>query len=1005
MTLIGRDREMGILAEAHASALDGAGGLVMVGGEPGIGKTTLLGGFAESVREAGGIVATGHCIEEVGRPAYQPWRHIQQTLVDDGSIDAATAPIREDVDAFESALFDDAVREFTTVAARQDIVLIIEDLHNADRETVSLLLHLAGHLPRSRLLVVVSFRPVDAQLASAIADLVPEVLAHALEISLPPLDETAVRDMLVDAGMDADDAAPILSRTAGNALFVATTIRLLRAGTDSIDAAVPFGIRQAVRRQVQLAARLHASVPAVVDAAAVIGGEFRLSLLRRLCGAPDLNGAIDVAIRIGLFQEIASSIASFRFTHAVVRMTVYADIPPGRRAAMHAAALDADDLLEPDEAAFHAVRGAPAGTADRAVDLVTAAARRAEKVYAFSSAAAHYRDAVAVAELASHSTPQQRCDLLTDLARAGGQAGDHLEAQRAGLAAATIAQRSGDVVRRARALLAAARSVPFLDEDDRLLAAMDESLAHHDEDFPVERALLLARRAVLATSRDDLAVRDRDTAEAVALVDDRADAVRFEVLAARLHALWGSPAIGDRTADARRLVRVATTPHTLMQARLWMLYHHLAGANIVAAQQEIGSIDEIAARTGWSQHALYARSRRATVDTATGDFDHARAMGDAAYATGVLAREPEIDAVRWGGLFALGWHVDLPAADRTFLREVAEGFLDSPVRRVFHAALAALDVQDAAMDSARGHFRDATSGGLREIPPDPHRLWLLALVCWLAGPLDEPESAREAAALLAPYEGQAVVVGGGVQWMGLVGHYRGLAAAAYGDTESAHRLLTVARATYDDIGARPWSVHAARDLRGGRGDATAESLARQLGMRTPSADTRLSLSRDGELWRMRYRDRELILRDSLGLQYLHQLVVNPGREMSAVDLAGAEVGTGAQDVLDDRAKAEYRSRVEDLRAELESAERDNDIARSARIRTELDFLIDELAGAAGLGGRARRLGSAAERHRLNVTRAIRSALVRITRQDAELGELLSASVHTGNVCVYEPFRR
>jgi hypothetical protein len=109
-------------------------------------------------------------------------------------------------------------------------------------------------------------------------------------------------------------------------------------------------------------------------------------------------------------------------------------------------------------------------------------------------------------------------------------------------------------------------------------------------------------------------------------------------------------------------------------------------------------------------------------------------------------------------------------------------------------------------------------------------------------------------------------------------------------------------------------------------------------------------------------------------------------------------------VLDGHAKAAYRARVTELQEEIDEAEAFNDPERASRARDELGFLARELAGAVGLGGRDRKTGSDAERARVNVTRAIRTALKRISDHDSALGRKLGSAIRTGTYCVYEPAR-
>jgi hypothetical protein len=110
----------------------------------------------------------------------------------------------------------------------------------------------------------------------------------------------------------------------------------------------------------------------------------------------------------------------------------------------------------------------------------------------------------------------------------------------------------------------------------------------------------------------------------------------------------------------------------------------------------------------------------------------------------------------------------------------------------------------------------------------------------------------------------------------------------------------------------------------------------------------------------------------------------------------------AGELLDAQAKAAYKARLEELRAELEEAEGHNDPTRAAKARVELDFLVGELARALGLGGRDRRAASHAERARLNATRAIRAAIANLARANPSLGRHLAATIRTGRYCCYLP---
>ena len=183
---------------------------------------------------------------------------------------------------------------------------------------------------------------------------------------------------------------------------------------------------------------------------------------------------------------------------------------------------------------------------------------------------------------------------------------------------------------------------------------------------------------------------------------------------------------------------------------------------------------------------------------------------------------------------------------------------------------------------------------------------------------------------------------------------------------------------------------------------------------------------EGQYWTVSYEGSLAHLKDSKGLHYLARLLAHPAREFHAADLeaaaspaargalirpgervvsgelvARADLGD-AGTMLDARAKAAYKARLDELQDELDEAARFNDAVRAARAAQERDFLVGELARAVGLGGRDRRAASHAERARLNVTRAIRAAMANITRANPALGRHLSSTIRTGRYCSYTP---
>lgn len=180
------------------------------------------------------------------------------------------------------------------------------------------------------------------------------------------------------------------------------------------------------------------------------------------------------------------------------------------------------------------------------------------------------------------------------------------------------------------------------------------------------------------------------------------------------------------------------------------------------------------------------------------------------------------------------------------------------------------------------------------------------------------------------------------------------------------------------------------------------------------------LVREGDVWSVGRDDRLSRLKHAKGIAYVHQLVESAGTEVHALDLAGqfgggiAVSGAEAQQlglssrtesvekVVDTRALSAYKRRFHDLQEELEEARQHHDSEREARVREEMSFLADELGSVTGRGGRARSETSQAEKARVAVTKAIRSAIRRIAEADTEMGRHLEQTVRTGTYCCYEP---
>jgi hypothetical protein len=161
--------------------------------------------------------------------------------------------------------------------------------------------------------------------------------------------------------------------------------------------------------------------------------------------------------------------------------------------------------------------------------------------------------------------------------------------------------------------------------------------------------------------------------------------------------------------------------------------------------------------------------------------------------------------------------------------------------------------------------------------------------------------------------------------------------------------------------------------------------------------------REGPLWTLAFGGVAVQLTHQKGFLDLVQLLARPGTEIHCLELADRPAETGGDvPVIDDRARRELKTRIRDLQQEIDGADAAHDLGRAEQAREELDQIVEHLSGALGLGGRARQLGSAAERARSAVTWRIRNAIRKVASAHPRLGRHLENGVRTGTFCVYEP---
>jgi tetratricopeptide (TPR) repeat protein len=441
-----------------------------------------------------------------------------------------------------------------------------------------------------------------------------------------------------------------------------------------------------------------------------------------------------------------------------------------------------------------------------------------------------------------------------------------------------------------------------------------------------------------------------------------------------------------------------------------------------AAADEVEAAEPVAARLRQPALTWRVLQLRGTLALLAGRFDEAERLFGEAHALGHRARGRGADRYRL-----------LHEIELRYLRGGLEG-LEDEVRELAAEApdtwsfsLPRLLAMIGKVDEARTGFERIAAGDFGGPVDDMAALPVLARCAEMCSALGDAERAELLYERLLPHADRWVVVASGLT-AGTVHLRLGMLAATMGRLDEATAQLEAAVAAHRTAGAAPMTAVAEHELalalrRRGETDRADELLghalrtARALGMAplverieaaAPSADRAPAaagrLEREGEYWIASFADREVRLRDRKGMAYLARLVDHPHRELSALELSGAGVAAAgdAGELLDTEAKRAYRARLEELREEIDEAERWNDPERAERAAAELDLVSTELSRAVGLGGRDRRAASAAERARVSVTRALRSAIASIEEQHPDLGRHLATAVRTGTHCRYAP---
>ena len=898
---VGRLSERAALAAALSRCSAGERLAALIAGEPGIGKTRLAAELADSARAAGFAVLLGRCDNDLKLP-FKPFVEVLGQLLSSTAHDRLQAHVREheailarllpplavglgtaasepatlglhsaEMNGLQYALFAAVAGLLQEAGDAQALMLVLEDLHWADRSSLLLLKHLLTTPTQPRLMVLGTYRSSELGPGHPLQDLVADLHREPgiLRLELVGLLDAEVAELARLTAGDRGELRPAAIRalrksTAGNPFFVTEVLQaLLESGGEPSDwdpddsLPLPASIRETVARRV---ARLGEEGSMCLAAAAVLGVTFDHEVVAQVLERPatEVLDVLEAAVAAGLLSEDGEQMA---FRHALIAQTLYETLSTSRRRTLHrraAEVLEERATGAEGDVAVATVARQWMRAATRGADLERARAwaRRAgddaiEKL-APQEAQRWYQQALVLGDGASDHPEEERCELLIELGTAQRQSGDPAFRDTL-LEAARMAHRHGNRGQLVRAALANTRG--FVSGtggvDEERIAVLEDALEAVGRGRTAERARLLATLAGELSFTGDWKLRAQLSDEALAIareVDNPQTLVH--VLSQRVVTIWSPATLEERlinTAECRHAADLLDDPLAQFQSVHWRASACIESGAFIEAAECRDRSRRLAERLRQPTALWMASYDHANEAIIAGRLDDAEQMSNDAFGLGQASGQPDALLILASQLMViryeqgrLGETIELVAQSLEqnpritgFRSVLALGYCDE--RR--HAEAASLVLGDAA----------------ERFVSLAYDLTWLSVTCVYAHvaarltaadaiPLKVVETLHE---LLEPWHDQVAYTGAGA-W-GLVEHYLGMLDHALGNEPAAARRLQNAVRRAEVLRAPIWATHSrlelARALMASGRRVDAERLLREtcreaaaLGCRTISRD-------------------------------------------------------------------------------------------------------------------------------------------------------------------------
>jgi len=867
---VGREADGAALRKAWADARGGGDALVVVTGEPGVGKTVLVADLAREAHHRGEVVLFGRCDEDVA-VAFGPFTEALGALVATlprqvltehletygphlarlvpGLRPLVRAGAAESGDQLE--LFVSVTELLDRVGAVRPVLLAIDDIQWVDDSTVSLLRFLLARSDPARLAVVATCRDSQVHRGSQPGEAMTRLGDTGVRIPLDGLDEEAVLAWLQAAAgheleAEARDLAVALRRdTGGNPFFLAQVLQqmgetgvLFQEGGrwqlqgDVASLMLPDSARQVVSDRV---ARLGEETVRVLRAAAVVGQEFDLELLAACLdeSEDDVLDQLEQAERAALVHNAEGE--RFFFRHALVQQTLYGEMSPARRTRAHLRTVDALERLgdadtRPGEAAYHLEQSGRAEALVRAIDYHRRAGTMAVASFAPEDGVRHFSAARALADRTDASVIE-RCEIDVELGNAMRHAGDaaHREVL---LEAARTAERLGASDVLVRAALANSRNwashAGAVDEEK--VAVLEAALRAIGPGATAERARILALLATEQTYHLPFAERRALGEEALAIARQLGDPETLSGVVTNLvNSVRAPHVLAERRALTAEHLELALAQGDRMDQWLAAMEHLqvcVEAADLQAADDALALEMDLAREIRQPYVRWLTTLHRSMRALIAGDLDHSEALRSEGLQIGLDAGQPDALMLTGAQAFAVEtWRGRLPE-----MVELGEMVADSnPGIPGWRGALACIYCAAGRDDAARGVVRWAADIGFDQFNLDGSWMSGLVLYAIAVAHVQERDAAAQIYRLIEPFGDQ--IASSGADAHGSGAFALGRLATTLGDDGAADTWFAQADALEGAFGARLFQARTRAywaELRLERGDRSgARELAEQ----------------------------------------------------------------------------------------------------------------------------------------------------------------------------------